>query len=118
MISFAQTISSHYTPSRLHILKMMMNATTTLQPTVEYSTFLFLLFSIHILLLFFSTISLPLLTFVYVHSSVFPFPLLLFVMFQWHSSPHDVVNSKTSKMHITSNNKHKFLSMVTLFFHP
>jgi hypothetical protein len=29
-ISFMQTVSSHYTPSLLHIPKMMMNATTTL----------------------------------------------------------------------------------------
>jgi hypothetical protein len=35
---FVQTISSHYMPSLMHILKMMMNAVMTLHPIAEYST--------------------------------------------------------------------------------
>ncbi len=75
-----------FPPSLLHILKMMMNAVATLQPMVEYSTFLlFLFFSTLHLFLFFLTISLPPPTFVCVHSFVFPFPLLFIVVFQLHS---------------------------------
>jgi len=71
-----QNVSSHYTPSLLHITTMMMNVVATLKPMVEYSTrLLVLLFSTPFLLLFFSTISLPP-TFVHVHSSMLPFPLL------------------------------------------
>jgi hypothetical protein len=45
----------------------------------------FLLFSIPLLFLFFWTILFPFATFVYAHSSTLPFPLLFFVVFQWHS---------------------------------
>jgi hypothetical protein len=63
----AQAVCSHYTPSLLHISTMMMNAMATLKPTVEYSTHLLsLLFSTPFLLLFFFTILLPPLAFVYV----------------------------------------------------
>jgi hypothetical protein len=73
-----QTVSSHYMLSLLHILKMLMNATATLQPTVEYLTLFFsMFFSIPLLLLFFSTIPLPPLAFVYVHFSTFPFSLAI-----------------------------------------
>jgi len=73
-------------PSLLHILKMMMNAVTTSHPMVEYSTHLFSLFlATPLLLLFFSTILLPLPAFVYAHSSTLPFPLLFYVVFQWCS---------------------------------
>jgi len=76
---FVQTISSPYTSSLLHIPTMMMNAVATLKPMVEYSTHLFfLLFSTPFLLLFFSTILLPPLAFVYVHSSMLPFPFVIF----------------------------------------
>ncbi len=81
---FTQTISFHYTLSLLHILKMMMNATSTLQPMAKYSTFLSLLFLTPLLLLFFSKIPLPLATFFYAHSSMLPFPLLFDVVFQLH----------------------------------
>ncbi len=81
-----QTIASHYTPSILHISKMMMNATTTAHPTAEYSTCLLsLFFSIVLLLLFFSTIPFPPLIFIYVHFFALPFPLLFAIVFQWHS---------------------------------
>jgi len=84
-LSFVQTIYFHYTPSLLHIPKMMMNAVTTLQPMVEYSTsLLFMLFSIVLLLLFFSTIPFPPLVFIYVHFSILLFPLLFSIVFQWH----------------------------------
>ncbi len=82
-----QIVSFHYMFSLLHIPKMMMmmNATMTFQPTTKYSTCLLsLLFSTPLLLLFFSTIPLPPLAFVCVHSSTLPFPLLFFVVFQWH----------------------------------
>jgi len=46
------------------------------------------------------------------HSSVLPFPLLFAIVF---NCTHTVVNSKTSKMCTTSNNKHKLLSIITLF---
>jgi hypothetical protein len=35
-LSSTQIVYSHYMPSFLHILKMMMNATMTLQPIVEF----------------------------------------------------------------------------------
>ncbi len=83
---YAQTVSFHYMPSLLHIPKMMMYATMTLQPTIEYSTLLLsLFFSTPLLLLFFSTILLPLPSFVCVHSTTLPFPLLFVVGFQLHS---------------------------------
>jgi hypothetical protein len=50
----------------------------------EYSTFLSLLFSTHLLLLFLS-IPLPPLAFVCAHSSTLPFPLLFAIVFQLHS---------------------------------
>ncbi len=85
-LSSTQFVSFHYMPSLLHLLKMMMNAVTTLQPMDKYSTFLFsLLFSTPLLLLFFSTIHLPPLAFFYVHFSMFPFPLLFFIVFQLHT---------------------------------
>jgi hypothetical protein len=63
---FAQIVSSRYTPSLLHIPKMMMNVVTTSQPTTKYSTHLHALpFSTPLLLLLFSTILLPPPTFVY-----------------------------------------------------
>jgi hypothetical protein len=62
-------------PSLLHIPQIILNAVVTLQPMTKYSTlFLFVLFSIPLLLLFFSTIPLPPLAFVYAHFFVFPFP--------------------------------------------
>jgi len=77
-----QTIYFHYTPSLLHILKMMMNVVVTLQLMAEYSTFfLFLLFSTPLLLLLVSTILLPPPDFIYAHSFEFPFPLLFIVVF-------------------------------------
>ncbi len=73
-LSSTQIVSFHYTPSLLHIPKMMMNVAMTLQPTAKYSTHLhILLFSTPLLLLFFSIISLPPFIFVYVHSSMLPF---------------------------------------------
>ncbi len=83
-LSFMQIVSSHYTPSFLHILKMM-NAATILQPIAEYSTLLFLLFSTPLLLLLFSTILLLPHAFICAHSSMFFFPLLFNVVFQLHS---------------------------------
>jgi hypothetical protein len=48
-----QIVSSHYTPSLLHIPTMMMNVMASLKPMVEYSTrLLFLLFSTPFLLFF------------------------------------------------------------------
>jgi hypothetical protein len=72
-------------PSLLHIPEMMMNVTTTLQLTAEYSTLLFLLFSTPLLLMLFSIIPFPPPTFVYAHSSKLPFPLLFTIVFQLHS---------------------------------
>jgi hypothetical protein len=70
----------------LHIQKMMINATITLQPTIEYSTCLHVLFfSTLLILLFFSTISLPPVVFIYIHSYALPFPLLVSMVFQSHS---------------------------------
>ncbi len=84
-LSYVQTISSHYTLSLLHISKMTMNVTTTLQLMVEYSTcLLFLLLSTLILHLFFSIILLPPLAFICAHSFALHFPLLLSIVFQWH----------------------------------
>ncbi len=52
----------------------------------KYSTlFFFLLFSTPLLLMFLSTILLPPPGFVFVHSSMFPFPLLFTIVFQLHS---------------------------------
>ncbi len=128
--------------SLLHIPKMM-NAVVTLQLMAKYSTFLFsLFFSTPLLLLFFSIVQLPFLAFICAHSSVlpflaficvhsctFPFPtficahffallfsLLFIIVFQLHSMHPYYYNSKTSKMHTTSNNKPKLLSTITLFF--
>jgi len=59
----------------------MMNVAMTLQPTIEYSTNLqILLFSIPLLLLFFSTIPLPPLAFVYAHSFALHFPQLFSIV--------------------------------------
>ncbi len=92
-LSSTQTVSSHYTPSFLHILKMMMNAMVTLQSTIEYSTLLlYFLFSTPFLLMFFSTILFPPPSFVCVQSSLLPFS------------------------HTNSNNKHKLFSTITFFF--
>jgi hypothetical protein len=105
-----QTLFSPYMPSLLHILKMMMNVITTLQPTTKYSTRIFsLFFSTPLLVLFFLAILLLPPIFVYAHSSAFPFPLLFFVVFQWHYLHHAVMNYETSKMRIISNNKRKLL---------
>ncbi len=93
-LSSTQTVSSHYTPSLLHIPKMMMNVMTTLQPIAKYSTFLSLLFSTPLLLLFFSTILLPPLAFVCAHSSALPFPLLFIIVFQLHSYGYEFQNLK------------------------
>jgi hypothetical protein len=84
-LSFAQIVFSHYTPSLLHIPKMMMNVVVTLQPTAKYSTFFSMFFSTPLQLLFFSTIPLPPPIFVCAHSSVLPFPLLFIIVFQLHS---------------------------------
>jgi len=87
-LSSTHIISSHYMPSLLHIPKMMMNVMATLQPVAKYSTLIFfLLFSTPLLLLFFSTIPLPPPTFICVHSSTLPFPLLFAIVFQLHF-PH------------------------------
>ncbi len=59
----------------LHNLKMMVNVMVTLQPMAEYST-------LHHI--FFSTIPLPPLVSICVHSSTPPSPLLLYVIFQSH----------------------------------
>ncbi len=83
-LSSTQIVSFHYTLSILHILKMMKNVTMTLQPTVQYSTLLSLLFSTPFQILFFSTIPLPCHAFIYVHSSALPFPLLFAIVFQLH----------------------------------
>jgi hypothetical protein len=83
-LSFVQIVFSHYTPSFLHIPKMMMNVAASLQPTSEYSTLFSLFFSTFFRLSFFSTIPLPPLAFVCAHSFVFPFPLLFIVVFQLH----------------------------------
>ncbi len=111
-LSSTQTVYSHYIPSFLHISKMMMNVMTTLQPTAKYSTFLSLLFSTPLLLLFFSTILLlllPLFVFTPLH---FLFPCY---SLQFFNCTHTTMNSKTSKLCTTSNNKHKLLLMVTPF---
>ncbi len=122
---FTQIISFHYTPSLLHILKLMMNAIMTLL-MVEYSTclffllfstpFLLLFFSTPFLFLFFSTISLPPLTFICVHISTLPFPLLFFVVFQWHCLHSCCCELQNLKNTHNFNNKHKLLSVVTPFF--
>ncbi len=95
-LSSLQTTSFHYTPSLVHIPKMVMNATMTLQATIEYSThLLYLLFLTPLLLLFFTTIPLPPLAFVYAHSFVLPFPLLFSTIFQWkfvHSCYYEFQN--------------------------
>jgi hypothetical protein len=109
-----QITSSHF--MFLHIPKMMVNAIATSQPIVEYSTrLLFLLFSTILLLLFFSIILLPPLAFVCAHSFVLPFPLLFFIISQLHLCIHATMNFRTSKMHTTSNNKHKLLLTITPF---
>ncbi len=102
-------------PSLLHILKMMMNVVATLQPIAEYSTLFSLLSSTPLLLMFFSIIPLPLPTFICAHSFALPFPLLFTIVFQLHYS-HSVMNSKTSKTSITSNNKCKLFLRNTPFF--
>jgi hypothetical protein len=66
-------------------MKIMTNAMATLQLMVKYSTILSLLFSTPFLLLFFSRIPLPLLTFVYAHFFALPFPLLFIVVLQLQS---------------------------------
>ncbi len=84
-LSFMQIVFSHYTPSLLHISKMMMNTTTTLQPTTKYSTLLlYLFFSTPFILIFFSTILFPP-SFVCAHSFALPFPLLFSIVFELHS---------------------------------
>ncbi len=114
-LSSTQFVSSHYTPSFLHISEMMMNVTMTLQPTAEYSTHLHaLLFSTFFLLLFSSTISLPPPASSCAYFFVFPFPLLFFVDCILYTRV--AVNSEISKMRITSSNKRKQLSTITSFF--
>jgi hypothetical protein len=89
----------------------------SLQPIVEYLTFLLsLLFSTPFLLLFFSTILLPPTAFICAHSFTLPFPLLFVVVFQLHSLHSYYCEFQTLNMCTTSNNKHKLLSTVTLFF--
>ncbi len=114
-----QTVSSHYMPSLLHIPEMMMNVTTTLQPTAKYSTLIFLLFSTPLLLMFFSTIPLPPPTFVCAHSSKLPFPLLFTIVFQLHSLHSYYCELQNFK------NVHNFQKQIQttfegypIFFHP
>ncbi len=83
-LPFVQIVSSHYTLSFLHIPKMMMNAMTTLEPMVKYSTLFFMFFSTPLLLLFFSIISFPFFSFVCVHSFALPFPLLFIIVVKLH----------------------------------
>jgi hypothetical protein len=64
---------------------MMMNAMTTFEPTIKYSTFLSLLFSTILLLPF---------AFVCAHSSALPFPLLFIAVFQLHSYYYELQNFK------------------------
>jgi hypothetical protein len=60
---------------------MIMNVMVTLYPMAKYSTHIrAFLFSTPLLLLFFSTILLPPLASVYVHSSMLPFPLLFCIV--------------------------------------
>ncbi len=123
---FMQIISFHYTPTLLHILKLMMNAIMTLHLMVEYSTclifllfstpLLLLFFSTPFLLLFFSTISLPPLTFICAHISTLPFPLLFFVVFQWHCLHSCCCELQNLKNTHNFNNKRKLLSIVIVFF--
>jgi hypothetical protein len=80
-LSFTQIVFSHYTPSLLHISKMMMNTTTTLQPIAKYSTLLSLFFSTPFILMFFSTILLHPPTFICAHSFVLPFSFTIFYSF-------------------------------------
>ncbi len=115
-LSFVQIVSSHCTLFLLHILEMMMNVTMTLQQTTKYSTFHVLLFVTPLFLIFSSTILLPPLVFIYVHSFMFPFPLLFSIVSQSHSLHLCFLNSRTSKVFMTSNNKRKQLSMITPFF--
>jgi hypothetical protein len=83
-LSFVQIVSFHCTFCFLRILKMMMNAVTTLHLMTKYSAFHHvLLFAIPFLFIF-STISLPLLISFCVHSFALPFSLLLFVVSQSH----------------------------------
>jgi hypothetical protein len=101
-------------PSLLHIPKMMMNATTTLQPTVEYSTRLHNLFFLTpLLLMFFSTISLPPPPSVYAHSSTILFLFLFFIVFQSHSCFCDFQNFENAH---NFGKKWKPFMMVTPFF--
>jgi hypothetical protein len=84
-LSFVQIAYSHRTLFLLHIPKMTMNAVMILQLMVEYSTHLFFLFFSTLLLLpFFSIILLPPPAFVYVHSYMFHFLLLFFIVSQSH----------------------------------
>jgi hypothetical protein len=84
---------------------------------VKYSTcLLFMFFSIVLLLLFFSTILLLPPTFVCGHSSALPLPLLFSIVFQLHSLHSCCYELQNLKMCTTSNNKHKLLSIITLFF--
>ncbi len=117
-LSFAQIISSHYMPSLMHIPKMMMNVVTTLQPMVEYSTHLHVLFfSTPLMLMFFSIIPLPLLAYVCIHSYVLPFPLLFFVVMNCIFYIHVVVNSKLQKQsQPPTTNKNNF-QWQPRFFH-
>jgi hypothetical protein len=108
--------SSHYMFLLLHIPKMMMNATMTLQPTIEHSTHLHaLLVSTPLLLLFFLAIMLPPLAFVCSHSFALPFPLLLSVVSQLHSLHSCCYELKDFKN--THNfQQHKLFSIVTSCF--
>jgi len=80
----------------------------TLQPMVEYSTFLIsLFFSTPFLLFFFSIILLPPPAFACVHSHVLPFPLLFAIIFQLHSLHSyccEFQNFKNTQLPVTSIN--------------
>jgi hypothetical protein len=104
----------------LHIPKMMMNVVATSKPMVECSTCLFFLFfSITLLVLLFSTISLPPRAFVCVHSFILFFPLLLSIVSQLqylHSCYYELQNFE---------NAHNFQQQMQIafddylnFFHP
>ncbi len=107
-LSSPQIASSHCMFCLLCTLKMMVNVATTSQPTIAYSTLQhILLLSTPLLLLLFSINMLPLLIFIYAHSSALHFPLLLSTIFQLHSLHscfYELEFQKCSQLLITNEN--------------
>jgi len=113
IIVYANCIFSLYTLP-FHILKMMVNAATTLLPTVKCSTLLYsLLFSTFLLLLFFPTHMFLIPIFICVTSLCFLLFCYFLQFFNHIFCTHASMNSRTSKKHITCCNKWKQVSIVT-----